>query len=62
MKKSMYQNGTMKFRNLKKSLKKLEKEVDFAIVDKWVVYVTENKDNEIVVKRITTKGEKEQSL
>ncbi len=46
----------------KGTIKKLEKEVDFAIVDKWVVYVTENKDNEIVVKRITTKGEKEQSL
>lgn len=46
----------------KGTIKKLDEEVDFTIANKWVVYVTKNKDNEVIVERITVKGEKEQSL
>lgn len=46
----------------KGTIKKFDSEVKFNISNKWVFYVTENKDNEIIIERITIKGEKEQSL
>lgn len=46
----------------KGTIKKFDNEVKFTISNKWVFYATENKDNEIVIERITTNGEKEQSL
>lgn len=46
----------------KGTIKKLDNEVKFTISNKWIFYATENKDNEIIIERITTKGEKEQSL
>lgn len=43
-------------------LKKIEKLDAIGTSKKWVYYVTESEDNEIIMERINKKGEKEQSL
>lgn len=45
----------------KATIKKAEELETFGISGKWIFYV-ENKDNDIMIERITTKGKKEQSL